>query len=116
MGSSFLEESKRYAMNAAKKAAKDVAGSSSKKKKQGPLGDKDDPVDGLVRVAAAVVGFTSEAVQYRKEKKKMKAGEPSAQDTKSDEKSTADGTSTYARTSDDADESQIPAANRQQKK
>ncbi|KAH8174303.1 FAD binding domain protein [Sarocladium implicatum] len=41
---------------------------SSKSKKQ-PLGDKDDPVDGIVRVAASLVGTVSEAYQYRKDKK-----------------------------------------------
>ncbi|CRK31947.1 Burnettramic acids biosynthesis cluster protein E like [Verticillium longisporum] len=69
MTSSLVDEGKKYALNAAKKAAKDITGSSSKKKADKPLGDKDDPVDGLVRVAAAVVGFTSEAIQYRKDKK-----------------------------------------------
>ncbi|KAF3354380.1 hypothetical protein VdG1_07612 [Verticillium dahliae VDG1] len=72
MASILVDEGKKYALNAAKKAAKDITGSSSKKKADKPLGDRDDPVDGLVRVAAAVVGFTSEAIQYRKDKKLQK--------------------------------------------
>ncbi|KAG7150176.1 Burnettramic acids biosynthesis cluster protein E like [Verticillium longisporum] len=72
MASILVDEGKKYALNAAKKAAKDITGSSSKKKADKPLGDRDDPVDGLVRVAAAFVGFTSEAIQYRKDKKLQK--------------------------------------------
>ncbi|KAM0271903.1 hypothetical protein ACHAQH_008927 [Verticillium albo-atrum] len=82
MTSSLIEEGKKYALDAAKKAAKDVVGGNSKKKKaEKPLGDKDDPVDGLIRGAAAVVGFTSEAMQYRKEKKLLKGEKSSNQET-----------------------------------
>lgn len=39
---------------------------------EGPLKNKDDPVDGLVRLTAASIGFVSEAIHHRRQKKEAK--------------------------------------------
>ncbi|KAJ4328935.1 hypothetical protein N0V84_000504 [Fusarium piperis] len=39
---------------------------------EGPLKKKDDPVDDLVRLTAASIGFVSEAIHYRRQKKEAK--------------------------------------------
>ncbi|EEU37413.1 uncharacterized protein NECHADRAFT_86417 [Fusarium vanettenii 77-13-4] len=39
---------------------------------EGPMKKKDDPVDDLVRLAAASIGFVSEAIHYRRQKKEAK--------------------------------------------
>ncbi|RXG46112.1 hypothetical protein VDGE_03343 [Verticillium dahliae] len=57
MASILVDEGKKYALNAAKKAAKDITGSNSKKKADKPLGDRDDPVDGLRRPKNRARGF-----------------------------------------------------------
>lgn len=69
-----MGQGKKYATNAANSVLKDITHErdkimGKKKDKGGPLKKKDDPVDGAVRVAASVVGFVSEAVQHRRERK-----------------------------------------------
>lgn len=67
---SLLKDSQKYATEALKAQwQKEKKSFVSKKSRNQPLGDKDDPVDGIVRVAASLVGTVSEAYQYRKEKK-----------------------------------------------
>ncbi|KAL2674163.1 hypothetical protein Neosp_012609 [[Neocosmospora] mangrovei] len=39
---------------------------------EGPMKKKDDPVDDLIRLAAASIGFVSEAIHYRRQKKEAK--------------------------------------------
>lgn len=39
---------------------------------EGPIKKKDDPVDDIVRLAAASIGFVSEAIHYRRQKKDAK--------------------------------------------
>ncbi|RSM02350.1 hypothetical protein CEP52_008041 [Fusarium oligoseptatum] len=39
---------------------------------EGPIKKKDDPVDDLVRLTAASIGFVSEAIHYRRQKKEAK--------------------------------------------
>ncbi|KAM6510560.1 hypothetical protein FSOLCH5_011005 [Fusarium solani] len=39
---------------------------------EGPIKKKDDPVDDLVRLAAASIGFVSETIHYRRQKKEAK--------------------------------------------
>lgn len=66
----LLKSSQTYAKKALKEQwKKETKSLKSKKSKKQPLGDKDDPVDEIVRVAASFVGTVSEAYQYRKEKK-----------------------------------------------
>ncbi|KAL0942750.1 FAD binding domain protein [Colletotrichum truncatum] len=70
--STLLKQGKKMATKAASNAVKDVMNDNTKKKRKGSkdaIGRKDDPIDGVVRVAASVVGFVSEVVHYRRERK-----------------------------------------------
>lgn len=69
MGSLF-KDGQDYAKRTLKEQwKKEKKSLKSNKSKKQPLGDKDDPIDGIVRVAASFVGTVSEAYQYRKQKK-----------------------------------------------
>ncbi|KZZ98903.1 hypothetical protein AAL_02454 [Moelleriella libera RCEF 2490] len=67
----MLQQGKNLASKAASGVYKDVLRERDKafQRPTGVANKRDDPVDGAVRVAASVVGFVSEVVQYRKDKK-----------------------------------------------
>ncbi|KAK0392112.1 hypothetical protein NLU13_1610 [Sarocladium strictum] len=76
----LLKGSQTYAKKALREQwEKEKKSFRSKKSKNQPLGDKDDPVDEIVRVAASFIGTVSEAYQYRKEKKQAAKGTGTAQ-------------------------------------
>ncbi|KAL2211896.1 hypothetical protein CC79DRAFT_1268350 [Sarocladium strictum] len=83
---SLLKDSQKYATKALKEQwKKEKRSLTSKKSRNQPLGDKDDPVDGIVRVAASLVGTVSEAYQYRKEKKEAAKDVQSSAETSTSE-------------------------------
>ncbi|KAI8188135.1 hypothetical protein K4K51_007478 [Colletotrichum sp. SAR 10_75] len=74
----LLKQGKKLATKAATQAVKDaMSENKTKKRKQSDsaIGNKNDPVDGIIRVAASIVGLVSEVVQYRRDRKESEANQ-----------------------------------------
>ncbi|KAF7557753.1 hypothetical protein G7Z17_g365 [Cylindrodendrum hubeiense] len=67
---SLAKEGKKIASKAASKLVQDVIRERDEtlSRPGGPISKKDDPIEALVRIAAAGIGLVSEAIHYRREK------------------------------------------------
>lgn len=110
MASNLAEEIKKISSKSASKLVQDVVRERDKtlSRPSGTTSKKDDPIDSLIRITSAGIGFVSEALHYRREKKNLRGEECVGRSQRSDNASTLEQSNEAIWTLDDTEREAVP--------